>query len=1212
MAVLFFPVQTKRGEQENRWYSAINSPMFNDNDHLDFIVHRAEDVTPFVDQKRLTNKLDEAFTLLEDRNTFIETDIMLRSKELHQANVQLRKSELELRIALEAAEMGTWHWDLINNDITWNRRHFLLFGMSLKKTTVTPDEFFARIHPDHREELRKKVYQTIDNGVVLDAEFKIIRDDGVVRWISGYGQVVDRKENRPAAISGVMFDITDSKQTAIALQTSKEQLQSLVDNAPIGIYVVDQDFIIRKVNAVAAKVFEGIDNVVGGDFDEIIHKLWSREYADELVTLFRDTLETGNAHVNAERIEMRIDRGVIEYYEWQINRIPLTDGRNGVVCYFRDISAAVSARKKISDSEERYRALFNTMEEAYYVIEILFDADSIPVNFRIIETNPAFERLTGLKDVINKTIGEAVPGIEEGWIKHFGEIALTGAGRRFGGPVAGLNNRWYEGYAFRLGKEDNNTVAIVFSEITDRKKTEEDLRESEERFRTLTDVVPQIIWTSDPDGKATYFNRRWFEYTGLSPEESVGPGWQAIVHPDDKESSTDRWNNALTEGEVFDAEYRLRRLDGEYRWHIGRIVPLHDKEGKVISWFGTATDVQDLKHTEELLRASEERLRLTMESATDYAIITLDTHNIIEGWSNGAQHIFGYTEAEAIGQSGAIIFTPEDRAINAPQQEIDTACTEGRAKDERWHMRANGSRFYMSGVMSPIRDDKGTVTGYVKVARDMTDDQLSAERLRQSEERHRIVLEAAEFGAWDWDIVTDKIIWSDRFYELMGLIPDNKPKTYQEFMSLIHPEDLERMRDPVPPSGEQSMLYQAEFRITRANDKSVRWMNGYGKTIDYDDTGRATRMTGVIFDITGRKEAESALVRAQEQLKLALSASAIGIWIHDLGTNRMEWTREQELLFGLEPGTFKGNFDEWKHCVHADDLPKLLEDYNVAAINKQHFEAEYRIVCPTDVVRWMLAKSKTYASANGTPEYTMGATIDITERKQLEQQKEEFIGIASHELKTPVTSIKAYTEILEHRFRNEGDEPSVALMTKLARQVDRLATLIHQLLDVTKVTGGQLNLDPERFDLNLLIEERLEELRATTIIHDFIFNPGDIPPIVADRDRIGQVLVNLVGNAIKYSPHGGKIIISSQVRNDHKVEVAVQDYGIGMEPAMLGRIFERFFRANNVNASLYPGLGLGLYISSEIIKRHKGTFNVKSAKEEGSTFSFTLPLGDDY
>jgi PAS domain S-box-containing protein len=260
------------------------------------------------------------------------------------------------------------------------------------------------------------------------------------------------------------------------------------------------------------------------------------------------------------------------------------------------------------------------------------------------------------------------------------------------------------------------------------------LRESEERFRTVADNVPQLIWTNDGNGRANYFNRRWYEYSGLSYEESAGPGWQAIVHPDDAPASIERWKTALAAGEVFDAEYRLRRADGTYRWFIGRNVPLrHD--GQTLSWFGSATDIEDYKQAEALLRTSEERFRLLVEGARDYAMFLLDPANIITFWSNGAERVFGWTQEEAVGRKGDLIFTPEDKAKRAVEHEIDNALSNGRAPDRRYHLRKDGSRFWADGVLMRLDDEQGRLRGFAKVARDANDQKAAEDQLRHARDQ---------------------------------------------------------------------------------------------------------------------------------------------------------------------------------------------------------------------------------------------------------------------------------------------------------------------------------------------------------------------------------------------------------------------------------------------------------------------------------------------
>jgi len=230
---------------------------------------------------------------------------------------------------------------------------------------------------------------------------------------------------------------------------------------------------------------------------------------------------------------------------------------------------------------------------------------------------------------------------------------------------------------------------------------------------------------------------------------------------------------------------------------------------------------------------------------------------------------------------------------------------------------------------------------------------------------------------------------------------------------------------------------------------------------------------------------------------------------------------------------------------------------------------------------------------------------DITQRKQLEVQKDDFIGIASHELKTPITSLKAYTQVMENRFVKAGDIESATLLSKMDMQLDKLTNLISDLLDATKIQKGKLQFQESYFDFNELVAEIVEEMQRTTSKHTLVKEFGKSKTVHADRERIGQVLTNFLSNAIKYSPASKKIIVKTW--SDKKTMSAhIQDFGIGIPADMRQHVFERFFRVKGRYQESFPGLGLGLYISSEIIKRHHGKIWLKIKK--GSTFGFTIPL----
>jgi PAS domain S-box-containing protein len=228
-------------------------------------------------------------------------------------------------------------------------------------------------------------------------------------------------------------------------------------------------------------------------------------------------------------------------------------------------------------------------------------------------------------------------------------------------------------------------------------------------------------------------------------------------------------------------------------------------------------------------------------------------------------------------------------------------------------------------------------------------------------------------------------------------------------------------------------------------------------------------------------------------------------------------------------------------------------------------------------------------------------------QKKAIEQKDEFISIASHELKTPVTSIKGYIQLLRHDFQQEGNSRAESMLAKADLQVNKLSSLINELLDVKKIETGQLQFHEALFDLNELVEEITEESSRIINRHTIRCDLHGKCEIYGDRNKIAQVITNLLDNASKYSPPATDINVKVSVVSD-KARCTVQDHGMGIPKDQQSKVFERFYRVSGESENTYAGLGLGLYISSEIIKRHKGCMGVESELGKGSTFYFELPL----
>ncbi|GEP44720.1 PAS domain S-box protein [Brevifollis gellanilyticus] len=567
----------------------------------------------------------------------------------------------------------------------------------------------------------------------------------------------------------------------------------------------------------------------------------------------------------------------------------------------------VRAEEALRDSEERYRTLFSSTDQALGLLEVIYDTDGNPVDIRYLETNPTFKRLVGFEGT-GKTVSETLGEIDHSRYEWYDKILKTGEPARIEYQHEQLG-AWFTIFASRVGGEGSRRAIVVFDDITERKRreqrqgfllklsdalrplsgsleiqqavmrvvgetlqvdrvlyadvladdntvviadnyvtgdfpkmtgtykaddfgvsaidklragetlviqdvqnttklteeaktaylsiktraqlvvpmckggrwvsnlavhhgkprqwtvddiiilqeaaertwaaverarAEEALRASEERLNAVANVAPDLLWRSEADGSTAWYNARWMEYTGQSMEQSIGWGWVNVLHPDERAGTAEKYRESVAAGKSIEQEQRLRRADGEYRWHLIRAEPLRDARGRVVRMYGAATDIHDLRQ--------------------------------------------------------------------------------------------------------------------------------AAEAQRISEERFRVALKTAEMAAWDYDVVANQVVWNEQHFHLLGLPVMDGPMDPEDFLREVHPEDDARIRDHLRVAVEETGQYRADFRIVRADTGEERWMSGFGQATQRTASGRATRMAGVMIDITERKQAETALRAAKEEAEAASRA----------------------------------------------------------------------------------------------------------------------------------------------------------------------------------------------------------------------------------------------------------------------------------------------------------------------------------------------------
>jgi PAS domain S-box-containing protein len=282
-----------------------------------------------------------------------------------EADRAIRESEVKLQMSLRASAMGVFYWYPQEDRTESDPRVLEIFGISSTSELTLAAALATMLHPEDRDRYARSVERSLDPKLdgKLEEEIRVRLPDGSNRWLSVTARM-HFAGNPPKAdrMAGLIGDITDRKNIEEAAKRRAAQYQTLLNQAPLGVYLVDAEFRIRDVNPTALRVFGEIPNLIGRDFGEVIHVLWDKEFADEVVAIFKNTLRTGKPYQTPERVEHRIDRDATEYYEWRVDRIPLPEGGFGVVCYFRDISEQVRARVAISESEDRFRKLAETLE----------------------------------------------------------------------------------------------------------------------------------------------------------------------------------------------------------------------------------------------------------------------------------------------------------------------------------------------------------------------------------------------------------------------------------------------------------------------------------------------------------------------------------------------------------------------------------------------------------------------------------------------------------------------------------------------------------------------------------------------------------------------------------------------------------------------------------------------------------------------------------
>ena len=730
-----------------------------------------------------------------------------------------------------------------------------------------------------------------------------------------------------------------------------------------------------------------------------------------------------------------------------------------------------------------------------------------------------------------------------------------------------------------------------------------ELRSQTERNHLVDKATNDVIWDSDLVTNQIRYNENYQILFGYSAQAKLNSdSWMHRIHPADKERVVQGIDDLISrKGNQWSDEYRFIRYDGSSAHILDRGYIVYDESGKPVRMVGCMTDVSRLKQAEAEARANELKfLRIYQSNIIGMFFARLD--GTFVDANKAFLDMLGYDEDDLKNGllSRATLSPPEFNGVTLQaitQLKLNKVCLP--FEKEYFHKNGNRISVLLGSALLEESDEETAVTYVI----DITESKQAHLTIKRNEERFRFLANAIPQKVWT-ALPDGKINYLNKSWFTVN---DGQVTDLDQLFLGTHKDDLAKTKILWNNALSTGEAFELEHRYPN-EDGQYRWHLSRG-IAQRDDSGKIILWVGTNTDIHDQKLFAEALQVSENYFRSLSDNVPFVIWKVD--TNGManyvnkSWIDFTGLSFeeSLERG--------WLSALHPQDQHEQIEGFKSALEQQIPYYSKFRLRRADGEYRYMLNRGAPLF----TPEFSgfIGSLTDVTEqeieqqeRELLMQQKDEFMSIASHELKTPITSMKAYLQIVERMTNNnEALEPIRNFISKANKQVSKLTSLVEDLLDITKIHAGKLILNKEYCKIGEIIEDCLDQVKTDEKQHRIDILSSIETEVYADKYRIEQVLINFLSNAIKYSPDSDRVNIKAEDLGD-EVKVSVEDFGIGIPGDKLDYVFDRFFRVQE-SSQKFSGLGLGLYISSEIIARHTGRIGVESSEGRGSIFWFTLP-----
>ncbi|EAT58368.1 PAS domain-containing sensor histidine kinase [Chlorobium ferrooxidans] len=553
-------------------------------------------------------------------------------------------------------------------------------------------------------------------------------------------------------------------------------------------------------------------------------------------------------------------------------------------------------------------------------------------------------------------------------------------------PHGAPNPLWLLTRTSRIFIDGEPCALSIGVDITERKLSEIALRESKMRFSYALDASHSGIWEWNVETDELSWSEQVWGLYGLQVNALPLNNQLCVdtVHPDDREMASWMTRKAAREGSAAAIEYRVIHPDGSIHWLTSRGMPLHDKSGAVTRFIGTIIDITERKESEIALSDSKTRLNQALKAASA-GVWEWDLNTGENIWSDEIWPLYGLESSEGNPSfelwaksihnedRQKVIQTVSDAARNATELNIEYRV-----------LYPDCSVHWLLSRGKPIFNDNDKAIRYIGTIIDITEQKQTEIALSANKTRFSFALDATHAGVWEWDVRADQIIWSDHVWALYGLEPNSMAKTHKLCASTVHPDDRELTFQKVMSAVQKETDINMEYRVCHL-DGSIHWLMCRGMPL-LDENGQVTHYIGTVMDITERKERDREIVESRSLLKQALEAARAGTWEWNLNTGENTWSEEARLLHGLKLDNPKPSFELWASTIHPDDRQRVIRSAASAAENKTELYSEYRISYQNNSIRWLMSRGKPLYDRDGNVERFIGTIIDITERKEIEEE----------------------------------------------------------------------------------------------------------------------------------------------------------------------------------------------------------------------------------